>query len=159
MEPEAQVEEPQLGPTVVYTDSTYQFSVSYPNNFVFRTQPADKLSQLTPRPVTAFIFMNPETAASDVAELEPADLEIRVFEVGQNESLESWLSSNGQAPADATVPLKPFQTANVSGVEVCASTMIAPGCSYFVMGSGWLYQLIPATVEGETIAQTLVLLP
>jgi hypothetical protein len=62
-------------------------------------------------------------------------------------------------PADGTVPLKPFQTANVSGVQVCASTMIAPGCSYFVLGSGWVYQLTPATLEGETMVRSFMLIP
>jgi hypothetical protein len=153
--------EAQEGAMAVYTDSVYQFSVGYPADFVFRPQPADKLASLEPMPDAAFIFMNPETAASDVADLEPADLEIRVYGVAEDATLneESWLTSNGLLPADGTVPLKPFQTANVSGVELCASTMIAPGCSYFVMGSGWVYQLTPATVEGEAMVQTFTVTP
>jgi hypothetical protein len=159
VEPEAQGGELQPGTLVVYTDSTYKFSVSYPADFVFRTQPAEKLAQLEPMPTASFIFMNPVTASSDLGDLEPADLEIRVYVAGQIASLDSWLTSNGLLPADGTVPLKPFQTANVSGVEVCATTMIAPGCSYFVLGSGWVYQLTPATLEGETMAETFMLVP
>ena len=34
--------------------------------------------------------------------------------------------------------------------------MIAPGCSYFVRGRNRIYQLIPATVDGETMVETFV---
>jgi hypothetical protein len=158
-EPEAQGGQPQPVTRVAYADSTYKFSVDYPADFLFRTQPAEKLAQLNPMPVTSFTFMNPVTASSDVADLEPADLEIRVYVAGQIASLDSWLTSKGLLPADGTAPLKPFQTANVSGVQVCASTMIAPGCSYFVLGSGWVYQLTPATLEGETMVRSFMLIP
>lgn len=144
----------QPGPMTVFADSTYQFSVNHPDTFVLRTQPAEKLSQLMPRPDASFIFMNPVTAASDLGDLEPADLEVRVYSMAQAPSLEEWLTSNGLLPVDSTPPLEAFQAANVSGVEVCASTMIAPGCSYFVMGNGFIYQLTPATLEGEAMAQT-----
>jgi hypothetical protein len=157
--------EPQpLGNTVVYTDETYNFSVAYPADFVFQTQPAEKLAQLKPTPAASFTFMNPVTASSDIVELEPADLEIRVHSAGEiqvqdSSGVESWLTSNGLLPADGSVQPTPFQTDHVSGVKVCASTMIAPGCSYFVTGSGWFYQLIPVTLEGEAMVNTFTLIP
>jgi hypothetical protein len=77
--------------------------------------------------------------------------------MAQASSLEEWLRSNGLLPVDNTLALEAFQAANVSGVEVCASTMIAPGCSYFVMGNGFIYQLTAATLEGEAMAQTFML--
>ncbi len=157
-EPEEEGGQPQPGTMITYTDSTYKFSLSYPADFVFRAQTAEKLARLKPTPTASFIIMNPVTASSDIVDLEPADLEIRVYGAGQIASLESWLTSNGLLPANGTVPVKPFQTANISGVEVCASTMIAPGCSYFVLGSGWIYQLTPATVEGETMVDTFMLI-
>jgi len=158
-EPEEEGGQPPSGTMITYTDSTYKFSVSYPADFVFRTQPDEKLSQLKPKPTASFIIMNPVTASSDIVDLEPADLEIRAYGAGQIASLESWLTSNGLLPADGSVPLKPFQTTNVSGLEVCASTLIAPACSDFVLGSGWVYQLIPVTVEGETMVNTFMLIP
>jgi hypothetical protein len=120
-------------------------------------QPAEHLAQFTPMPSAALRVMSPVIAASDLGDREPADLEIRVYEVGQIASLERWLTSNGLLSAGDTV--QPFQAANVSGVEVCASTMLAPGCSYFVLGSTWIYQLTPATQEGEAMMDTFMLLP
>jgi hypothetical protein len=158
-EPEEEDEQPQPGELVVYADSTFKFSVSYPADFVFRAQPMEKLANLKPKPEAAFIIMNPVTASSDIVDLEPADLEIRVYGVGQITSLESWLTSDGLLPVDGSVPLRPFHTAHISGVEVCASTLIAPGCSYFVLGKGWVYQLTPATLEGEAMIDTFMLIP
>jgi hypothetical protein len=156
---EAQTQVKQPENTVMYTDSTYKFSVSYPSDFVSRTQPAEKLAQLLPKPNASFIFMNPVTASSDIAEFEPADLEIRVYAAGQVTSLESWLTSNGLAPKDTTTAFQSFKTTEVSGVQLCGSTMIAPGCSYFVLGRDWIYQLTPATPEGEGMVNTFMLIP
>jgi hypothetical protein len=144
------------GKMVLHTAKAYRFSVRYPADFVVRTQPVEKLTQLKPTPAAAFIFMNPVTAASDVVDLEPADLEIRVYVAGQVASLDGWLASNRLLPAGGGVPLKPFRTANVSGVRVCASTLIAPGCSYFALDRGRVYQLTPASVAGETMAKTFM---
>lgn len=158
-EPQAEPStQPVSGTMLDYTDSTYTFRVAYPAGFVFRTQPAEKLAQLEPKPAAAFVFLNSTAVASDIPDQEPADLEIRVYATGRVASLESWLTANGLLPADGSAPPKPFQTANVSGVQVCAATMIAPGCSHFVLGSGRVYQLIPASVAGETMIQTFKML-
>lgn len=143
------------GNTIVYADTTYKFSAVYPAEFIFRTQPSEKLAELKPKPAAAFTFMNPKAASSDVAE--PADLEIRVYNIAAGvNSLDGWLDSVGlKAGANA----QSFQTANVSGVELCASTMIAPGCSYFVIGSDHVYQLRPASLAGESIIKSFMLLP
>lgn len=144
--------------TVLYADNTNKFSVAYPPDFAVRAQPAEKLAQLKPAPAASSIFMNPVAASSDTAELEPADLEIRVYVAEPGTSLESWLTSNDLL-TDGGSPLKPFKAANASGVQVCASTMIAPGCSYFVLGNGRVYQLTPASLAGEAMASTFMLLP
>lgn len=148
-----------LGAMRVYADSNYDFSVTYPASFVFRTLPDESLAQWTPSPVAGFTLMNPTTAASDVVELEPADLEIRVYSVDRTISLERWLAANGLTSADSTIPPKTIQMTNVSVLEVCISTLIAPGCSYFVMNDGWIYGLTPATLEGEAIMKSLNIAP
>jgi hypothetical protein len=115
------------------------------------------LAQLTPTPLAVIRFMNPVLAASSVPD-EPADLEIRVYSVGQATSLEDWLTVNGLAPAGGS-PHQPFQTSHVSGVQVCSDTMIAPGCAFFVRGGGWVYQLIPSSVTGEEMINTFQSIP
>lgn len=156
-QPELDAKNGQIPPGApTYADKAYKFSVKYPPDFTFRAQPADKLADLKPTPVASFIFLSPTAAASQAPD-EPADLEIRVYAAGQATSLESWLTANGLLPADGSVPLKPFQAANASGAEVCSSTMIAPGCAYFVSGGGQVFQLIPASLMGDAMAKTFTL--
>ena len=157
VEPEEQENEfrPEIG--VLYSDSIYKFGMSYPSNFLFRAHPTEELEHLNPIPSASFTFMNPVTASSDLAGLELADLEVRVYEAGQATSLDNWLISMRLLLADSTIPIQRFQTINVSGIKLCASTMIIPQCSYFVIGNGWIYQLIPVTLEGETMFHTFML--
>jgi hypothetical protein len=146
------------GMDATYTDSTYGFSVGHPADFVIIAQPAEQLAALAPRPVAVIRFLNPVTAASDIVELEPADLEVRIFAADPAATLEQWLIANTLLPADGTGS-KPFQTARLSGIEVCASTMLAPGCSYYVEGDTWIYQMTPATTTGESMLQTVTIAP
>lgn len=152
-EDEAEGSEQPVG-MAEYVDSTYHFGVSYPSDFVLSNLSAEKLAQLMPTPEASFIFMNPVTAASDIVETEPADLEIRVYSAEGVDSLESWLTANGLLPEDGSVQPEAFQTDAVSGLRVCASTMIVPGCSNFVFANGYVYQLIPITLAGEEMVKS-----
>jgi hypothetical protein len=140
-----------------YVNSTYGFSIGYPNDFVVRLQDVSKLAQFTPTPVASIFFMNPTMAAGDLAGIEPPDLEVRVYQTGAVDSLKSWLVSVGFASADSVV--QPYRNASVSGLKVCQSTMIAPGCSVYVLRSGRVYQLTPISREGEAMIETFALLP
>jgi uncharacterized protein YceK len=150
---------PQRSPagSATFSDSTYGFTLVHPADFVVFTATAEQLAQAVPTPVAGYRFMNPQTAASDIVDLEPADLEVRLYAAPAGVSLEQWLMQNGLLPADGSAPATPFQVGSVQGVEVCSSTMLAPGCFYFVLDGSWIYQLTPATPEGESMLQSFAL--
>jgi hypothetical protein len=139
---------------IEYADSTDKFKISYPDNFVFRRLPAEKFAQLEPKPEAVFTITSPDNAGAEQAGIGPGDVEIRTYPSNQA-NLENWLTAAKLLTADAKG--KPFKTSNVSGIEVCSSTMLFPGCSYFFLGNGWIYQLIPATLEGETMLKSFIL--
>lgn len=145
---------PGSAEAVVYQDARYQFSLSYPGDFVLGELADEQRATLEPSPVAGIRVMNPETAASDVVESEPADLEVRFFPAVQGQNLEDWLRANGLLPADGSVAPQPYQTAGESGLEVCSSTLVVPNCFYFFAGPNWVYELIPMTQAGETIMAT-----
>lgn len=149
----------ELGPTTTYTDETYKFQIDYPVDFVLRTQLAEELTELVPLPLASLTILNPEIASSDLGDLEPADVEVRIYAEGDSASLEDWLISSGLLPADNSLPVEVFETTNIFGLRLCASPMIFPGCFYFVEGNDWVYQLIPSTLEGEAMTSTFKLLP
>jgi hypothetical protein len=142
-----------------YVDPTYGFSISYPSGFVVQPQDVSKLAQFTPTPVASIFFMNPTMATGALAGIEPPDLEVRVYQAGAVDSLKSWLVSVGFAAVDSGAIVQPYRHASVSGLKVCQSTMIAPGCSVYVLRSGRVYQLTPISREGEAMIETFALLP
>ena len=147
--------QPPTGKRLVSTDTNYKFSVSYPDNFVVRSLPAEKFVGLNPVPVAAIFFMNPTAASSQVPD-EPGDLEVRIYSPAGVPALDGWLKSAGLTSGATS---QAFKTAYVSGIEVCGSTMVFPRCRDYVFGNGWVYQLTSTSVEGEAMLQTFQLVP
>jgi len=75
------------------------------------------------------------------------------------DSLKRWLVSVGFASVDSGAVVQPYQNFNISSLKVCQSTMIAPGCSVYVLHSGHVYQLTPISLEGEAMIETFALRP
>lgn len=142
---------------LTYSDPMYGFTIGYPNGFVVRQQDVSKLSQFTPTPLVSTFFMNPTMAAGELAGAEPPDLEVRVYRAEAADSLKTWLVSVGFATSDTIAAAKPFRNAGVNGLEVCHSTMIAPGCSVYVLHKGRVYQLTAISKEGEAMIGTFAL--
>lgn len=142
-----------------YVDTTSGFHISYPQGFVIKPQDVSKLAQFTPTPITSIFFMNPTMAKGDLAGIEPPDLEVRVYPGGAGHSLEDWLDSVALASVEHGAVAQPYQNGRVSGLKVCQATMIAPGCSVYVLRGDRVYQLTPMSVEGEVMIETFALLP
>ena len=138
-----------------YIERTYGFSIGYPKVFVVQPQDVSKLTQFTPTPVASIFFMNPTMAKGALAGIEPPDLELRVYQARAVNSLKSWLTSVGLLN-DGTIS-QPYRNANVSGLKVCQSTLIAPGCSVYVLHDSRVYQLTPSSREGEAMLETFAL--
>jgi hypothetical protein len=140
-----------------YMDPTYGFRIGYPRGFVVKPQDASKLARFKPTPLASVFFMNPTMAAGSLAGVEPPDLEARVYRAEGADSLKNWLTSTGLASAESVDAARPFRNSSVSGLQVCASTMIAPGCSTFVFHGDRVYQLTPISREGEAMIETFAL--
>lgn len=137
-----------------YVDRIYGFRIGCPKGFVVRQQNISTLAQFTPTPVASIFFMNPTMASGALAMIEPPDLEVRVYKAGKGYSLKSWLVSVGFASIDSGANMQPYRNANVSGMKVCQSTMILPGCSIYVLRNGRIYQLTAISIEGESMIET-----
>ncbi len=142
-----------------YADPTQGFSIGYPKDFVVQSRDVSKLARVTPMLLASILFMNPTMAAGKLAGSEPPDLEVRVYRAEGAASLTSWLVSVGLASSDMVTAGQPFRNASVDGLEVCQSTMIAPGCSVYILRNGRAYQLTSISLEGETMIETFALPP
>jgi hypothetical protein len=137
-----------------YTDPTYGFSIDHPKDFVLQSQDVSRLARFTPAPLASISFMNPAMAAGGLAGIEPPDLEVRVYRAGAVDSLKDWLLSAHLASSENMTAARPFRNPSLKGLRVCPSTMIAPGCSVYVLSSHRVYQLTAISLEGEAMIET-----
>jgi len=141
-----------------YVNVAHGFSIGYPQSFFVQPQEVSKLSRFTPTPVASMFFMNPTMASGALAGIEPPDPEVRVYRAEAADSLKNWLFSGGIASSAGSAGYQPYRSASVDGLKVCHSTLIAPGCSVYVLHSGRVYQLMPVSREGEAMIGTFALL-
>ena len=143
-------------PTVVYLDDVYKFSLTQPSDYVLQYQTEENLATLTPKPAAALRFMDPVLAKSEVPD-EPAALEVRMHAKGRAADLAGWLKAAG-LPSDAKSQ-EEFKTGNVTGIKICESSMLFPGCRYFVFGEEWVYEMIVTSQEGEFMLNSFQVVP
>jgi len=141
-----------------YVNLNYGFSISYPSDFTVRPQDVSKLAIFTPVPVVSIFFMNPTMASGDLAGIEPPDLEVRVYQTGEADSLKDWLVSVRLASMENLSVAKLYRNPIVSGLKVCQS-LFAPGCSVYFSHNGHVYQLTAISLEGEAMIETFTLSP
>ncbi len=144
---------------MTYVDPHHRFSVAYPKDFVIKPQDVAKLAGSIPTPLASIYFMNPTMATGDLAEIEPPDLEVRVYRSAAVDTLDRWLDSAGLGSIDSGATREPYRRAGVSGLRVCQATLLAPGCSVYILHRDRVYQLTPISVAGEAIVKTFALLP
>ena len=140
---------------VTYTDTNIKYSIDYPENYgiketsEFNSEENSDLSTLT-----SILFMNPTMAAGDLATIEPADLQLRIYNKQMNISLPEWLNKTGLAGEGSGVDVQPYRNAYVQGLKVCHSTMIAPGCAIYISADVYVYELVASSLEGEKMIDT-----
>ncbi|MEQ1720691.1 MAG: hypothetical protein ABL887_06220 [Nitrosomonas sp.] len=135
-----------------YVDPKKQFRLSYPSDFIARERNSDELLKFTPAPERAVYFMNPHMASGQLSGIEPADLELKIYRMAQSHlSLKDWLRSSGLVPEIDDATIKNFQTKHINGLEVCGTTMIAPGCSIYTLHTPFIFQLTPGSQAGQTM--------
>jgi hypothetical protein len=144
------------GDWVVYADPSFGFRIGIPNRFVVSPQKMAELAESAPAPVAAIFFMNPTMAAGDLAGIEPPDLELRIYFLNSADSLEDWLIAVGFASVDSGASTRPYRNTIISGLKVCQSTMISPGCSVYLLHREHVYQLTAISAEGERMIETFL---
>lgn len=143
---------------VDYVDTVNSFKISYPNDYVAQSQDNATLAQFEPKPIASIFIMNPDMARGELAGIEPPDLSVRVFKdasVNSVDSLLAWLRTTGLSSLEGD-SIKSYQNGNVNGVNICFSTLLAPGCSVFVIDNGFIYQLTALGSEGEAMIDSFV---
>ena len=137
-----------------YIDPKKQFWLSYPSDFIAHERNSNELLKFKPTPERAVYFMNPHMASGQLAGIEPADLELKIYRMIQSHSsLRDGLRNSGLVPEMDDAVIKNFQTKHINGLEVCASTMVAPGCSIYTLHTHFIFQLTPGSQAGQIMME------
>lgn len=97
--------------------------------------------------------LSPPMARSELAGVEPPDLQIRFYPQGAAADLAAWLGARGLlTEADVT-----WQGALQA--RRCTRTLEAPGCATYLWGPHRVAQLVALGAEGQAVMATFEWLP
>jgi hypothetical protein len=131
---------------LVYEDPDLGFRISYPATLV--PSPVD------PAELGASALAVIEFRDHSLSERELPFMTVRIQEAAQV-SLEGWVD-------DLTATGGPWQhqditVAGVSAVQICSSTLMAPGCHVFLDSDDLVYQLVPFGEYGDQMLEAFEL--
>jgi len=141
----------------VYVDGTYSFGISYPPGYVISHLSDTELDQLSPRPLAAIYFQDPQTAQSAVAHMAPPAFSIRIFAKEEQQPLEEWLTMTGLLHREAGWSTGPYTGTHESGMAVRLPIFIAPGWFVYVTDGAHVYQLTALGTEAELMLDTFAI--
>ena len=133
----------------VYTDSRYDFSVSYPPAYVILPESSFPLA--TRPPVLHRVrFQRADIAAGAFADREPAQFAVVVYARDADQPLRQWLERAGLVPADAEVSAVK-NAAFGDGVRVQRRQQIAPNETVYFADPRFVYGLVPLGEHGPAM--------
>ncbi len=139
-----------------YNDPQFGFSVGMPANIVV----VEGKAQVLPVPLAQVYFMDEALANSELADMEPPQLAIRVYDNAAGKTVEQWLNDEGILTArfgGQRATVEPYAIGDLQGVRVTSMLMLAPNSAVFLADEGVIYELQPLGLVGEQMMATFQL--
>ncbi|MEM8532925.1 MAG: hypothetical protein AAGF95_18905 [Chloroflexota bacterium] len=137
---------------LTYTDSSFGFSIEYPDTYVI-IEAADTSSQTTTATQNIH-FQDALLAQSETANLQPPQFAIDVFDPPADVSFEQWIDNDvifSGSTRDST------DIGGRQGYVVTLSIQLAPNQFYYVAGDDYYYKLTPLGIHGERMLQSFTI--
>ena len=136
----------------VYQDSTYEFSIQYPENYVILPE-NEPLELSDPNLEYRVRFQDLDLLEGDTAEYEIPQFTIELFDLG-SQSLEFFLDSRYTAAEREAI-----QIGDLPGFKVFDKNLRAPNTHYYFQEKGMTYKLTPLGEYGEEMLKSFQILP
>ncbi|HEY2738383.1 MAG TPA: hypothetical protein VGK45_08255 [Thermoanaerobaculia bacterium] len=133
-----------------YRDPGFGFTLRYPASLVIL--PEKPLPERRPPLLHRVAFLDRETAASDLATMQPPQLAVEIF-APTSGSLRAWLAANGRLPAGSGVTDLKLSGAR-EGVRVRDPHLSAPDEFFYYATERGVIALIPSGAEGPAMLET-----
>jgi hypothetical protein len=146
---------PAQGPTgwVLYENPAFNFMLWRPADLVVISQPFP--ADIQPQPVGEALFQFAHLAESELADLNPPALTIRIYQNETGQSVPDWLLQNKFVSEGQAKDLKKEPIAGETGYLHCPAAHDATGCSLYFSHKGYIYLLAPYNGDPIAIFRTL----
>lgn len=133
----------------LYTDADFGFTVHYPSIYAIVPEPA-QTDPSAPDRLKQVRFLDKALAASDTAQLQPADFTIEVFTNSSNRSLKDWI--------DTQMPTGERNLMTLGGqpaYKVQLKTQQYPNQFYYISFGRHIFRITAAGTYGEQMLTTI----
>jgi len=134
-----------------YSNDRYSFELRYPPDYAV-VYPG---GQLKPPPLFRVWFKEASMIKSPIAEREPPQFAVDVYQNESQQPLDAWLASSGllrnlMRPLQQTVEI-----GGMRGLRATGMTMLAPNTFYYIARGPFIYRFTPLGRLSEQILATV----
>jgi hypothetical protein len=122
-----------------YRNDQYSVELRYPPDYAV-VKPRD---QLQPPPLLRVWFKEASLANSPIADREPPQFAVDVYDNASQQTLDAWLAGSGVTRNFARVTKQAVQVGGVQGLRLADQTLLAPNTFYYVARGPFVYRFTP----------------
>jgi hypothetical protein len=123
----------------VYRNVQYSVELHYPPDYA-AVKPRD---QLQPPPLLRVWFKEASLVNSPIADREPPQFAIDVYDNGSQQTLDAWLAGSGVTRNFARATRQAVEVGGVQGLRLTDQTLLAPNTFYYVARGPFVYRFTP----------------
>jgi hypothetical protein len=132
----------------VYRNEQYSLELRYPPDYAI-VQPHN---QLQPSPLFRVWFKEANLVTSPIADREPPQFAVDVYDNASQQPLDAWLAGSGVTRSLTRPTQEAVQVGGVNGIRLTDQMMLAPNTFYYVARGSFVYRFTPlGGLSGEML--------
>jgi hypothetical protein len=140
---------------LLYRNDEYGFALRYPTDYVV-IRPRDRLR---PAPLFRVGFQEASLAASPIADREPSQFAVDVYENPSQQPLDAWLATSGVTRNLERAAHENVRVGGVHGIRLVDQALLAPNTFYYVGRGPFVYRFTPLGRFSEQMLETVRFTP
>ena len=132
-----------------YRNDQYSVELRYPPDYAV----VKPRNQLQPAPLFRVWFKEASLVNSPIADREPPQFAVDVYDNASQQTLDAWLAGSGVTRNFVRVTQQAVQIGGVQGLRLTDQTLLAPNTFYYVARGPFVYRFTPlGGLSGQMLA-------